>query len=115
MGARIDNRFSWEAEGGRIFVEDDPRRAAAEFSRQRRASAKASFEALGLLGFTKERSKAADDEEPPRQKKMGPKMRQHGAGYLATFRELYRSRDGRITVFEDGEGHITSVDSSRLV
>ena len=34
---------------------------------------------------------------------------------LGTFRELYRSRDGRITVFEDAQGHITSVKSSRLV
>ncbi len=34
---------------------------------------------------------------------------------LATFRELYHSRDGRITVFEDHQGHLTSVDSSRLV
>ena len=33
---------------------------------------------------------------------------------FATFREFYRSRDGRIIVFEDAEGHLTSVDSSRL-
>lgn len=34
---------------------------------------------------------------------------------LAAFREFYRSRDGLITVFEDLSGHLTSVDSSRLV
>lgn len=32
----------------------------------------------------------------------------------ATFRELYRSRDGLITIYEDEAGHITSIDSSRL-
>ena len=32
----------------------------------------------------------------------------------ATFRELYRSRDGLITTFEDVHGHLTSVASARL-
>ena len=35
-------------------------------------------------------------------------------GAFATFREFYRSRDGRITIFEDAEGHLTAVDSSKL-
>ena len=33
---------------------------------------------------------------------------------LAVARELYRSRDGRFVIFEDRDGHLTSVDSSRF-
>ncbi len=31
-----------------------------------------------------------------------------------TFSLLYESKDGRLCTFEDSQGHLTSVDSSRL-
>ena len=34
---------------------------------------------------------------------------------LANFREIYRSRDGRMSLFEDENGHLVAVDSSKLV
>ena len=33
----------------------------------------------------------------------------------ATFALLYESKDGRLCTFEDKEGHLTSVDASKLV
>ncbi len=33
----------------------------------------------------------------------------------ATFALLYESKDGRLCTFEDKEGHLTSVDTSKLV
>lgn len=33
---------------------------------------------------------------------------------VARFSLLYESRDGRLCLFEDAEGHVTSVDSQRL-
>lgn len=33
----------------------------------------------------------------------------------ATFRQLYTSRDGKLAIYEDAEGHIISVDTNRLV
>ena len=32
----------------------------------------------------------------------------------ATFRQLYASRDGKLAIYEDAEGHIISVDTNRL-
>ncbi len=32
----------------------------------------------------------------------------------ARFAMLYESRDGRLCLFEDAEGHLTSVDAQRL-
>lgn len=33
---------------------------------------------------------------------------------LARFTLLYESRDGRLCLFQDHEGHLTSVDSARF-
>ena len=33
----------------------------------------------------------------------------------ATFALLYESKDGRLCTFEDKEGHLTSVDTSKLL
>ncbi len=34
---------------------------------------------------------------------------------LARFRHLYESRDGLLALFEDQYGHLTAVDTSKLV
>ena len=33
---------------------------------------------------------------------------------FATFKEFYTSRDGKLIIFEDKDGHLTSVDASKL-
>ncbi len=36
-------------------------------------------------------------------------------GSLAAISLIYESRDGRLCLFEDAQGHISAVDSARLV
>ncbi len=50
--------------------------------------------------------------------KLAAKMATSGAasgGSLAAISLIYESRDGRLCLFEDAQGHISAVDSARLV
>lgn len=50
--------------------------------------------------------------------KLAEKMQLSGVasdGSLAAISLIYESRDGRLCLFEDAQGHISAVDSARLV
>lgn len=45
---------------------------------------------------------------------MGASAAQAERRAVATFRSIYTSRDGRLAVFEDERGHLTSVRTARF-
>lgn len=105
-------RACWECKGGKVFLEPEKTGALSSLVRrvQERVGVGFSFGERGTVvpnerdGGKARQGERADCDQTP----LSVPVR------LACFRQLYSSRDGRFVVFEDAQGHLTSVDSSRF-
>ena len=73
----------------------------------------------GIARADYERSRAFRQRTIKRLKRdiserMNPTGEEGASGSFATFSVLYESQDGRLCLFEDANGHITAVDSSKM-
>lgn len=107
-GYRRDAPACWQGDAGKVFV--DPPKGGGVLKAVRSGRRVERDHANGARAWSKRRDDAshAEREGAPREK------RSRASACLATFRELYRSHDGRFIVYEDEDGHLTSVNTSRL-
>lgn len=61
------------------------------------------------------RSRCISDSLSALHERMAPSFSETLPAAPSTFGLLYESRDGRLCLFESASGHLTAVDSSRLV
>lgn len=107
-GHRQDAPACWQGDAGRVFVE--PPKGGGLLGSVRLGRRAARNRAQEARAWSKRGSGASRAE---RESASGEK-RSRASACLATFRELYRSHDGRFIVYEDEDGHLTSVNTSRL-
>ena len=105
-------RACWECKGGTVFLE--PEKTGALSSLVRRVQ-----ERVGVGFPFGERGTVVPNERDGGKARQGERadlgQMPHSAPVRpACFRQLYSSRDGRFVVFEDAQGHLTSVDASRF-
>ena len=105
-------RACWECKGGKVFLEPEKTGALSSLVRrvQERVGVGVPFGERGTVvpnerdGGKARQGERADLGQMPHSAPVRP----------ACFRQLYSSRDGRFVVFEDAQGHLTSVDASRF-
>lgn len=107
-GHRQDAPACWQGDAGRVFVEAP--KGGGFFKALQLGGRVERDHANGARAGSKRGSGASRAE---RENASGEK-RSRASACLATFRELYRSHDGRFIVYEDEDGHLTSVNTSRL-
>lgn len=105
-------RASWECAGGKVFLEPKKTGALSSFIRRAQGRMGAGFPigGKGAVGAGRQDGSSVCQGERVDRDQMPPSIPVR----LACFRQLYSSRDGRFVVFEDAQGHLASVDSSRF-
>lgn len=105
-------RVCWEYKGGKVFLEPEKVGLLSALARRVKGHGDAGSRFGG-------KDAAASDAQGGCSVHQGERADRDRAQpcvplSLARFRQLYSSHDGRFVVFEDAQGHLTSVDSSRF-
>ena len=101
----------------RSFFEDpdQPAEAAVSTALVEEGKPAAEREELAVNADLDVSAQTAEREQSPTEKDSGAPEQEAPKGRFATFHNLYSSRDGGLCLYEDENGHLIAVDSSKLV